>query len=164
MADRIADADFDLSLGGALVEATTMFTDLENFATLAEELDKPELVARVLTTHFTQTSGHILDNDGTIIKFIGDSVHAVWGAPLPDKDHARKAVLAAWRLHEDSQKEVNGHLLRTRIGLNTGQMLSGNMGSAQRFDYAVTGDAVNFASRLEGLNKYLGTSVLISDT
>jgi adenylate cyclase len=164
MADRIADADFDLSLGGTVVEATVMFTDLENFAPLTEALEKPELISDVLTTYFTLTTGHILENDGTIIKYVGDSVHAVWGAPLPDEDHARKAVLAAWRLHEASIMEVQGHPLRTRVGVNTGLMLSGNLGSAQRFDYAVTGDAVNFGSRLEGMNKQLGTSVLISDS
>lgn len=164
MADQIADADFDLSLGGTVVEATVMFTDLENFTPLSEELGKPELISEILTTYFTQTTGHILENDGTIVKYLGDAVQAVWGAPLPDADHARKAVFAAWRLHEASVMEVQGHPLRTRIGVNTGMMLSGNLGSAQRFDYATTGDEVNFASRLEGLNKYLGTHVLISDS
>lgn len=164
MADRIADADFDLSLGGTVVEATVMFTDLENFAPLSEELENPERISDVLTTYFTQTTGHILESDGTIIKYLGDSVQAVWGAPLPDEDHARKATLAAWRLHEASIMEVQGHPLRTRIGVNTGLMLSGNLGSAQRFDYAVTGDAVNFGSRLEGMNKFLGTQVLIAET
>lgn len=164
MADRIADADFDLALGGTVVEATVMFTDLENFSTLSEELDNPQRISDVLTTYFTQTTRHILENDGTILKYLGDSVQAVWGTPLADDAHARKAVLAAWRLHEASIMEVQGHPLRTRVGVNTGLMLSGNLGSAQRFDYAVTGDAVNFASRLEGMNKYLGTSVLISET
>ena len=164
MADRIADADFNLSLGGTVVEATIMFTDLENFSALAEELEQPELISEVLTTYFTQTTGHILESDGTIVKYMGDSVQAVWGAPLPDREHARKATLAAWRLHEASRLEVKGHPLRTRIGLNTGRVLSGNLGSAQRFDYAVTGDEVNLASRLEGLNKYLRTSVLISES
>ncbi len=164
MADRIADADFDLALGGTVVEATIMFTDLENFMGLAEELDEPDRVAKVLTTYFTQTTGHILESDGTILKYLGDSVQAVWGAPLPDSRQAFKAVRAALRLHEAGRMEVLGHPLRTRIGLNTGRVLAGNLGSAQRFDYATTGDAVNFASRLESLNKYLGTSILISDS
>lgn len=68
MANRIADADFDLSLGGTVVEATVMFTDLENFTPLSEKLDNPELISDVLTTYCTQTTGHILENDGTIIK------------------------------------------------------------------------------------------------
>ncbi len=164
MAERIAEADFDLSLGGVTVEATVMFTDLENFTVLSEKLDDPARISKILTTYFTQTTGHILENDGTILKYTGDSVQAVWGAPLPDEHQARKAVRSALLLHEAGQMEVLGHPLRTRIGINAGRMLAGNLGSIQRFDYAITGDAVNFASRLEGLNKYLGTSILISDS
>ena len=163
MADRIADAEFDLAPGGEVVEATLLITDLEGFTPLSEELRNPELVLRVLTEYFTRTTTHILDGDGTIVNFVGDSVLAVWGAPLPDADHCRKAALAAWRLHESSHIEVDGHMLHTRVGLHTGSVLAGNVGSARRFDYTVIGDAVNFTSRLEGLNKHLGTSVLISD-
>jgi adenylate cyclase len=164
LADRIADSDFDLSLGGVVIEATVMFTDLENFTTLSEELDDPARISKILTTYFTQTTDHILKNDGTILKYLGDSVQAVWGAPLPDEHQARNAVRSALLLHEAGQMEVLGHPLKTRIGINTGRVLAGNLGSEQRFDYATTGDAVNFASRLEGLNKYLGTNILISDT
>ena len=163
MADRIADAEFDLAPGGEMVEAALLITDLEGFTPLAEELHDPELVLRILTEYFTRTTTHLLDCDGTIINFVGDSVFAVWGAPLPDADGARKAALAAWRLHETSRIEVGGHILRTRVGVHIGSVLAGNVGSERRFDYAVIGDAVNFASRLEGLNKHLGTSVLISD-
>ena len=163
IADRIADADFDLSPGGAVVEASVLFTDLEGFTPLAESLNNPELVTEILVKYFTQTTAHILDNEGTIINFVGDAVTAVWGAPLADPEHARKAALAACRLHESARIEVDGHILRTRVGLHTGRVLAGNVGSATRFDYAVIGDPVNFASRLEGLNKFLGTNVLVSD-
>lgn len=163
MAERISDADFDLRPGGKLVDATIMFSDLENFVGLSEELDDPIRTSQVLTTYFTQTTSHILESDGTIVKYLGDSVQAVWGAPLPDPDHARKAAGAAWRLYQSSLIECEGRVMRTRIGLHTGTMLSGNLGSQQRFDYGVSGDAVNFASRLEGINKFLGTNVLISD-
>ena len=163
MADRIADADFDLTPGGVVVEASLIITDLEGFTPLAEHLSDPALVSRVLTDYFALTTTHILENDGTIINFVSDAVFAVWGAPLPDPDHARKAALAAWRLHQASHTEVEGRPLRTRVGLHTGRVLAGNIGSAQRFDYAVVGDAVNFTSRLEGLNKYLGTDILLSD-
>jgi adenylate cyclase len=163
MADRIADADFDLTPGGIVVEASLIITDLEGFTPLAERLSDPELVSRVLTDYFSLTTKHILENDGTIINFVGDALFAVWGAPLPDKDHARKAARAAWRLHEASRIEVEGRWLRTRIGLHTGRVLAGNIGSSERFDYAVVGDAVNFTSRLEGLNKHLGTDILMSD-
>jgi adenylate cyclase len=99
MADRIADADFSLEPGGVVVEATVMFTDLAGFSALSERLDNPAPLAQILTRYFTETTGHVLDNDGTIIKFIGDAVMAVWGAPLPDKDHVqgRARRLAAAR-------------------------------------------------------------------
>ena len=163
IADRIADADFDLSPGGAVVEASVLFTDLEGFTPLAESLNNPELVTEILVKYFTQTTAHILDHEGTILNFVGDAVTAVWGAPLADPGHVRKAALAAWRLHGSARIDVDGHTLRTRVGLHTGRVLAGNIGSAKRFDYAVIGDPVNFASRLEGLNKFLGTNVLISD-
>ena len=163
MADRIADADFDLEPGGEVVEATIVFTDLQGFTQLSETIGDPKKVAEVLVSYFTNTTQHILENKGTIIKYIGDSVFAVWGAPLPDEDHAGKATLAAWKMHLASEKVVLGHHLTTRVGVHTGEVLAGNLGSAYRFDYTLIGDAVNFASRLEGLNKYLGTQVLVSD-
>jgi adenylate cyclase len=162
MADRIADADFDLAPGGVVVEASLLITDLEGFTPLAEKLSDPNLVSRVLIDYFSITTSHILANDGTIINLVGDAVFAVWGTLLGEKDHARKAALAAWRLHQSSRIEVEGRPLRTRVGLHTGPVLAGNIGSAERFDYAVVGDAVNFTSRLEGLNKNLGTDILMS--
>ena len=140
-----------------------LFTDLEGFTPLTEELRNPELMTQVLLKYFAQTTAPILQNEGTVINFVGDAVTAVWGAPLAEPDHARKAALAAWRLHQSARIEVDGHKLRTRVGLHTGRVLAGNVGSEERFDYAVIGDPVNFASRLEGLNKYFGTNVLISD-
>ena len=163
MADRIADSNFDLAPGGTVVEASVLFTDLEGFTTLSEQLHNPELITQVLVKYFTKTTGHILHHEGTITSFVGDALTAVWGAPLADRDHARKAARAAWRLHEIARIEVDGHKLRTRVGLHTGRILAGNVGSAERFDYAVVGDAVNLASRLEGLNKFLGTDVLITE-
>ena len=163
IADRIANSDFDLAPGGAVVEASVLFTDLEGFTPLTEQLHNPELVTQILVKYFTQTTAHILDNEGMILNFVGDALTAVWGAPLTDPDHVRKAALAAWRLHGSAHFKVDGHILRTRIGLHTGLVLAGNIGSAERFDYAVVGDPVNFASRLEGLNKFLGTNVLISE-
>lgn len=163
MADRIADANFDLTPGGEIVEATIIFTDLQGFTSLSENLGDPKKLSEVLIAYFTNTTQHVLENRGTIIKYIGDAVLAVWGAPLADPDHAMKATLAAWRMHEASEKEVLGHKLTTRVGVHTGEVLAGNLGSSFRFDYTVIGDAVNLASRLEGLNKYLGTRILLSD-
>jgi len=164
MADRIADENFDLAPGGKLVEATVLFTDLQGFTSLSENLGNAHKLSEVLIAYFTNTTEHVLENKGTLIKYIGDAVLAVWGAPLPDPDHMYKATLAAWRMHEASEKEVLGHKLVTRVGVNTGEVLAGNLGSAIRFDYTVIGDAVNFASRLEALNKYLGTHILVSET
>jgi adenylate cyclase len=163
MADRIANSEFSLELGGKEVEASVMFTDLESFSKMSETLS-PSEVSRILTTYFNQTTKAILDEDGTIVKYIGDAVMAVWGAPLPEKNHAQRAVIAAWGMSQASKLEVAGRKLRTRIGVNTGIVLSGNLGSEYRFDYTCIGNTTNFASRLEGLNKYLGTDVLISES
>jgi adenylate cyclase len=170
MAKQISTQDVDLKPGGKVVEGTIMFTDLEGFTSLSEELDDPARLSHILATYFTQCTGHVLELKGTIAKFIGDAVLAVWGAPLPDKEHVRNAVMSAWRLHKDSDIKIDGQPLlvrgkkvRTRIGIHTGQVLAGNLGSEQRFDWTVIGDPVNLAARLESLNKHLGTSVLISD-
>ena len=134
MADKIADSDFDLTPGGKVVDVTIMFTDLEGFTSISENLD-PEEVSEILTSYFGQTTKCILENKGTIIKYIGDL----------------------------SELVVHGKTLRTRVGIHSGKVLAGNLGSSFRFDYTMIGDAVNFASRLESLNKYLHTQVLISD-
>jgi adenylate cyclase len=163
MADQISDSDFDLRPGGKLVEATIVFTDLQGFTLLSEQLDNPQLLAEVLNAYFTTITEHVFQNRGTIIKYIGDAVLAAWGPPLASKDHALEAVLAAWQMHQASGQEIMGHQLITRVGINTGQVLAGNLGSDFRFDYTVIGDAVNFASRIESLNKQLGTQVLLAE-
>jgi adenylate cyclase len=163
LAARVDEAALSLAPGGTIVETSIIFTDLEGFTTLSEELNDPTALASLLTHYFTRTSAHVLENDGTIIKYIGDAVFAVWGAPLRDSRHATKAARAACRMHREAQREIDGRLLRTRIGVHTGRVLAGNLGSLQRFDYTCIGDPVNFAARLEGLNKHLGTSILISD-
>jgi adenylate cyclase len=162
MADRIADSDFDLRPGGKIVEVSVIFTDLENFTTLSEKLD-PKEVSEILTTYFGETTKWILDNRGTIIKYIGDAVFAAWGAPIDEPEHAIRAAEAACDLRRLAELEIHGKKLRTRIGIHSGKVLAGNLGSEYRFDYTMIGDAVNFASRLESLNKYLSTQVLISD-
>jgi len=163
MAERIADRDFDLSLGGKEVEATVMFTDLAGFTTMSEPLSPTE-VSTMLTSYFTRTSKAIKDlNNGTLIKYLGDGVMAAWGAPEPDPKHAEHTVLAALTIIRAGKEPKDGPVLRTRIGINTGVFLAGNLGSEDRFDYTLFGDATNFASRLEGLNKYLGTDILISE-
>jgi adenylate cyclase len=162
MADRIANSNFDLKPGGKMVDATIIFTDLENFTTLSEHLD-PEEVSEILTSYFGQTTKCILEDKGTIIKYVGDAVMAAWGAPIDDPHHAIHAVDTACDLRSLSELVVRGKTLRTRVGIHSGRVLAGNLGSTYRFDYTMIGDAVNLASRLESLNKYLRTQVLISD-
>jgi adenylate cyclase len=162
MADQIANSEYSLALGGQEVEASVMFTDLEGFTKMSESLP-PSEVSKILVAYFNQTTRAILEQDGTIVKYIGDAVMAVWGAPLPEKNHAQRAVMAAWGMNQAGKQEIEGRRLRTRIGVNTGIVLSGNLGSEFRFDYTCIGDTTNFAARLEGLNKYLGTDVLISE-
>jgi len=162
MADKIADSDFDLKPGGKVVDVTVIFTDLESFTSISENLDPAE-VSEILTSYFGQTTKCILENKGTIIKYIGDAVFAAWGAPIAEPQHAMRAAEAACDLRCLSELVVRGKTLRTRVGIHSGKVLAGNLGSTYRFDYTMIGDAVNFASRLESLNKYLSTQVLISD-
>ena len=172
LATEIADRNFTLTPGGEKVEATLLFTDLEGFTSLSEKLGDSARVGLVLQDYFTRTTDEILAEKGTVIKFIGDAVYAAWGAPLPQPDHPERAVRAAWRLAQVASLDVTVDLpgggketvhLRTRIGIHTGEALAGNLGSKRRFDYTLIGDAVNFASRLEGANKYTGTGILLSD-
>ena len=162
MADRISDSNFDLRPGGKVVDVSVMFTDLESFTTISEDLDPAE-VSAILIAYFEQTTRSILENKGTIIKYVGDAVMAAWGAPIDEPLHAIRAAEAACDLRGLTEMEVHGKKLRTRVGIHSGQALAGNLGSSFRFDYTVIGDTTNFASRLESLNKYLGTQVLISD-
>jgi adenylate cyclase len=160
---RIAASDFELTLGGKEVEATILFTDLEGFTTLAESLPSNE-VSQILTGYFERITTHILHHEGTVIKYVGDAVMAVWGAPLADTRQAERAVFAARGIIQASQETFSGRRLRTRIGINTGKALAGNLGSSFRFDYTVIGATTNLANRLEGLNKLLGTDILIADS
>lgn len=172
LASEIAERNFTLAPGGEKVMATMVFTDLEGYTALSEKLGDSARLGEELTRYFTRTTDEILANRGTVIKFIGDAVFAAWGAPLPQPDHAELAVRAAWRLAQVSEMDVavpqpDGTTalvpIRTRIGIHTGEALAGNLGSARRFDYTLIGDAVNFAARLEGANKYTGTAILLSD-
>ena len=172
LAEEIAERDFALKPGGEKVVATMLFTDLDGFTTLSEKLGDSARLGEVLTGYFTRTTDEILAEKGTVLKFIGDAVFAAWGAPLPQPDHAERAVRAAWRLAQVSKLDVpipqpDGTTavvhVHTRVGIHTGEALAGNLGSARRFDYTLIGDAVNFASRLEGANKYTGTTILLSD-
>lgn len=155
-------------LGGLKKELTVMFSDIGGFTTLSETL-MPEEIVKHLNEYFEGMSSAILEFNGTINQFQGDAVVAFWGAPVPQENHALLACLAALKCREFlktlQEKWVRQGLPeRTfRFGINTGEMVVGNIGSSSRFEYTVIGDEVNLASRLEGANKIYGTQVLISE-
>lgn len=154
-----------LKLGGEEIVATAMFTDLKGFTTISEQLGAQRITA-MLNDYFTVTTKVVMDEGGTIIKFIGDAIFAIWGAPLPQEDHAKRAIQAALKLNEAIElfNALNKYpKLLTRVGVNTGKMVVGNLGSNSRFDYTAIGDAVNLAARVEGVNKYFGTMVLATE-
>lgn len=148
-----------LKLGGVEQELSLFFSDIADFTTISEKMPPSELVSR-LNSYFSETTKIIQKNCGTLDKYIGDAIMAFWGAPLFVADHAMRAVCAAL----DIQTSLNRlGFFPSRIGIHTGKVIVGNIGSDIRFNYTVIGDAVNLASRLEGLNKKFGTSIVISE-
>lgn len=153
------------SLGGEKLWATALFTDIAGFTAITEEMPA-ERVAQMLNDYFTEVMEVVFQNQGTLIKFIGDAVFVLWGAPLKVPNHAERAVQTALAIEAEVRKfNDSGRFpaLHTRIGINTGPMLVGNLGSRRRFDYTAIGDSVNLASRIEGINKYLGTTILFTE-
>lgn len=157
-----------LRLGGEKREMTVLFSDVAGFTTISEMLSPEELVG-LLNEYLNDMTELVLESDGLLDKFIGDAVMAVWGAPLPLTDHAQRGVETAIKMLEKlailqkKWKAEGWPDIDIRIGLNTGQMVAGNMGCERRKDYTVIGDAVNLASRLEGINKQYGTRITISE-
>jgi adenylate cyclase len=150
--------------GGQQQTLTVLFSDLAGFTALSERLG-PGIVP-VLTAYLSAASRAIVEQRGTIDKFIGDAVMAFWGAPLPDERHAEaacRAALACRRAMAGLPGAAGAEPLSLRIGVNTGPMLVGNVGSQERLNYTVIGDAVNLASRLESLNKSFGTDIIIGE-
>lgn len=156
------------ALGGEMRTITVFFSDLAGFSSFAETMSPGELVA-LMNEYLSVMTDIVEDNGGYVDKYIGDSIVAVFGAPVDDPGHAASAVRAALqcsaRLVELNRTAVSfqGHALAHRIGLNSGEALVGNIGSHRRFNYTVMSDMVNLASRLEGANKYFGTSIMASE-
>lgn len=157
-----------LKLGGVRMNCTVLFCDVKNFSTISEKMD-PEHLTRLMNAFFDPVCQAIMSEGGYVDKLIGDAVMAVFGAPAPAEDHAVQACRAAiamqkvvHALEPKFQKEFGIKEFKLRIGVHSGPVVVGNMGTSQRLNYTVMGDTVNLASRLEGANKDLGTDVLIS--
>ena len=155
-------------LGGEKLELTTLFSDIAGFTTLSESLAPDELV-RELGEYFERMSETVREYQGTVDKYIGDAIMAFWGAPRPFEGHALQACRAALAMRDrlrvmQGQWQREGRpALAARIGINTGVAVVGNIGSPNRMNYTAMGDAVNLASRLEGLNKMYGTDILVGE-
>jgi adenylate cyclase len=166
--ERILDDPSKLKLGGERRELTILFSDLQGFSSISERLD-PEALTCLLNDYLSDMTDIILEEGGTLDKYEGDAIIAFWNAPLEQSDHAVRACRAALRCQhklEERREEFRqrtGETLRARIGIHTGTVVVGNMGSRSRFDYTVLGDAANLASRLEGANKPFGTYLMVSE-
>lgn len=165
--EQIVKDPTSLRLGGERRELTILFSDIQGFTGISERLSADQLV-QFLNRFLSEMSTIILESGGTLDKYQGDAVIAFWNAPLTVTDHRERAVRAALRcqarLRElSSEFEKNfGITVRMRIGIHTGVVSVGNFGSDQRFNYTMIGDAANVASRLEGVNKVFGTSIIVS--
>jgi class 3 adenylate cyclase len=155
-------------LGGEVRELVMLFTDIRNFTTYSESSDAIMILDH-LNTYMTALTSRIMETSGTIDKYIGDSVMAFWGAPYSVDQPACKSCTAALAVQEETSRlnqewEKAGIDLQffTRVGVNIGSVIVGNVGSEERFNYTVIGDPVNLASRLEGTNKLYGTGILVS--
>jgi adenylate cyclase len=168
--ERIMQDPEALQFGGELRNLTVLFSDIRDFTTFTEKND-PHLVVQMLREYLTQMTRIVIEEGGTLDKYIGDAVMAEFGAPIAYADHALRGCRAALRMHEEVERLTAKWLAEGRepfrigLGVNTGNMVVGNLGSEQLFDYTVIGDEVNLGARLESLNKDYQTAkhIIISD-
>ena len=168
--EEIASDPTRLQLGGTKRYMTAMFTDIKNFTAIAEAL-APEQLVSLLNYYLSSMSDIILEQKGTIDKYEGDAIMAFFGAPVSFPDHALRTCTAAVlmkRLENEVNKQITERGLspqhiHTRIGINTGEMIVGNMGTSRKMNYTAISNAVNVASRLEGVNKQYGTWIIASE-
>ena len=166
--DRVLKDPSKLALGGERRELTIFFSDLQGFTSISEMMEPQELT-QLLNEYLSDMTDIILDEGGTLDKYEGDAIIAFWGAPISQPDHALRGVRAVIRCQRklaERRKEFEeryGAVLKMRIGMHTGDVVVGNMGSKRRFDYTMLGDAANLAARLEGANKAFHTYTMISE-
>jgi adenylate cyclase len=167
--EKILDNPHMINLDGEERCATVMFTDIRGFTGMVESMNPIELV-KLLRAYFILMVGTVFQYNGTLDKFIGDSIMAVFGAPVECDNHAEQAVLAALEMKKlletfnETRAEIKKELLDVGIGICTGDVIVGNLGSPERFEYTAIGDTVNLASRVEGANRYYGTYILINES
>lgn len=166
--DQLAKNPEKLSLKGEQKVLTVLFSDIRGFTSISEKMSSAEL-GLFMNEYLTAMSNIVMAMKGTVDKYIGDAIMAIWGAPLDDEEHAANCVRTAFAMMvklNELQSQWTARelpLVDIGIGINSGQMSVGNFGSEQRFDYTVMGDNVNLASRLEGSNKIYGTNIIISE-
>jgi len=157
----------EANVGGIPKHLTVFFTDIAGFTSISEK-SAPDFLMQHLSEYFDNLSNIIMKNNGTIDKYIGDSIMAFWGAPMANENSeidSCRAALACQNVLDELNKEWSESdkpVMNTRIGIASGDVVVGNMGSSERINYSVIGDSVNLASRLEGINKYYGTKIIIS--
>ena len=158
-----------IPLDGEVKDVTVLFADLRDFTALAES-NSPKEVVKIINGYFSEMADAISKNNGLVLQFIGDEIEAVFGAPLPLENHPTHAVRAAIAMRErldlvNKNLQQQGYVpLRHGIGIHTGNVVAANIGSEDRLSYALVGDTVNVASRIQGLNKKFDTDILISAT
>lgn len=172
--DQMVESGLQPRLGGEEREITAFFTDIQGFSTFSEKIGSPARLVELINEYLSAMTRILTDNQGTLDKYIGDAIVAMFGAPVPVEGHARKAAVSAvmmqerlaelrakWHDEGDKWPQIVHHM-RMRIGLNTGPIVTGNMGSELRMNYTMMGDDVNLAARLESASKQYGVYILCS--
>ncbi|NEP07486.1 MAG: adenylate/guanylate cyclase domain-containing protein, partial [Okeania sp. SIO4D6] len=166
VAEQVMALAEDALLEGERKEVTILFSDIRGYTTLTENLEASEVV-KLLNQYFETMVEAVFDHEGTLDKFIGDALMAVFGAPLPLENHALMAVKTALdmrhRLRKFNESRPDQPQFKIGIGISSGEVVSGNIGSKKRMDYTVIGDGVNLSSRLESITKHYGCDIILSE-